>query len=158
MVGPGWAKSMANMLYSIHQSFKTCIYNKHLRHMVFFIGYGDQNSLAKHHLILKFIKNLRFESDVHVMLCTYQLSGRAGWENIWFEVMTYGSWTARSVHHDQDTNLFLSSPKGHMMIPYLPKLLKTLKLVWKLYGDYLFAMFRTTEESFKKNMRGNINK
>ena len=43
MVGPaGWAESMANMLYSIHQSFKTCIYNKHLKHMVFFIGYGDQ--------------------------------------------------------------------------------------------------------------------
>lgn len=35
--------------------------------MVFFIGYGDQNSLAKHHLILKFIKKLRFESDVHVI-------------------------------------------------------------------------------------------
>ena len=63
------------------------------------------------------------------MLCTYQLSGRVGRENIWFEVMVYGPWTARSVHHDQDTNLFLSSPKGHMMIPYLPKLLKTLKLV-----------------------------
>ena len=25
----------------------------------------------------------------------------------------YGPWTARSVHHDQDTNLFMSSPKGH---------------------------------------------
>lgn len=67
MVGPGWAESMANTLYSIYQSFKTCICNKHLKHMVFFIGYGDQNSLAKHHLILKFIKKLRFESDVHVI-------------------------------------------------------------------------------------------
>ena len=33
MVGPGWAESMANTLYSIHQS------------LVFFIGYGDQRIL-----------------------------------------------------------------------------------------------------------------
>ena len=45
MVGPGWAESMANTLYSIHQSFQTCFYNKHLKHMVFFIGYGDQRIL-----------------------------------------------------------------------------------------------------------------
>lgn len=45
-----------------------------------------------------------------------------------------------------------------MIIPYLTKPVKTSKLVLKLYVDYLFAMFRITEELFKKNMRGNINK
>ena len=49
-----------------------------------------------------------------------------------------------------------------MIIPYLTKPLKTSKLVLKLYVDYLvdylFAMFRITEELFKKNTRGNINK
>ena len=43
-------------------------------------------------------------------ICTYWLSGRAGWENIWLEVMAYGLSAARSVRHDRDPNIFLSSP------------------------------------------------
>ena len=38
------------------------------------------------------------------------LSGRAGRENIWPEVMAYGPSAARSVRHDQGPNIFPSGP------------------------------------------------
>ena len=44
------------------------------------------------------------------LLCTYWLSGRAGRENIWPEVMAYGPSAARSVRHDQGPNIFPSGP------------------------------------------------
>ena len=37
---------------------------------------------------------------------TYWLSGRAGRENIWPEVMAYGPNAARSVRHDRGPNIF----------------------------------------------------
>ena len=38
-----------------------------------------------------------------IFLCTYWLSGRAGRENIWPEVMAYGPSAARSVRHDPNS-------------------------------------------------------
>ena len=39
----------------------------------------------------------RFSFFPRAIICTYRLSGRAGWDNIWLEVMAYGSSAARSV-------------------------------------------------------------
>ena len=43
-------------------------------------------------------------------IITYWLSGKAGRENIWLEVRAYGPSTARSVHPDQEPNIFPWGP------------------------------------------------
>ena len=41
------------------------------------------------------------------IICTYWVSRRAGWKNIWLEVMTHWPNAARSVHHEREPNIFL---------------------------------------------------
>ena len=62
----------------------------HLRDIVGFIGEGT--------------------GLTNLIICTYWLSGRAGRENIWPEVMAYGPSAARAVRHDRGPNIFPSGP------------------------------------------------
>ena len=55
-----------------------------------------------------------------IRICTYLLSGRAGRENIWPEVMAYGPSAARSVRHERGPNFSRparpNSVKKHFII------------------------------------------
>ena len=53
-------------------------------------------------------RNLHGYTFSHAKLCTYWLSGRAGRENIWLEVRTYGPSVARSMRLDREANIFQS--------------------------------------------------